>query len=60
MLLMFVTGVWSLGGMLIRVTFMALERSFSWGRALSVPLGALLLVGAAALSMGAVRPDPIA
>lgn len=49
MLLMFVVGAESLGGMLALGVVMALEKNFAWGRRLSAPAGVLLLVGAAVL-----------
>lgn len=53
MLLMFAIGGVHLGWMLALGVVMAAERSFRWGRHLTVPLGAALLLGAAALAGGA-------
>lgn len=52
MLLMFAIGGVHLGWMLALGAVMAAERSFRWGRYLTVPLGAALLLGAAALAAG--------
>jgi predicted metal-binding membrane protein len=48
MLLMFVVGAGSLGGMLVLGLVMAVEKNFAWGARLSAPLGVALLAGAAA------------
>lgn len=53
MLLMFAIGGVHLGWMLVLGAVMAAERSFRWGRYLTVPLGAVLLLAAAALAVGA-------
>ncbi|MBI3682619.1 MAG: DUF2182 domain-containing protein [Acidobacteria bacterium] len=55
MLLMFVVGAGSLGGMLVLGVVMAVEKNFTWGRQVSAPLGVLLLVGAAAALVAGVR-----
>ena len=55
MLLMFVMGVGSLGGMLVLGAVMALEKNFVWARRLSAPLGVLLLVGAGAALVAGVH-----
>lgn len=47
MLLMLVVGTGSLGWMLILGIAMGVEKNFPWGRRLSVPFGALLVLGAA-------------
>ena len=52
MLLMFAIGGVHLGWMLALGAVMAAERSFRWGRYLTVPLGAVLLLAAAALAAG--------
>lgn len=52
MLLMFAIGGVHLGWMLVLGAVMAAERSFRWGRHLTVPLGAALLVAAGALALG--------
>jgi predicted metal-binding membrane protein len=49
MLLMFAVGVGSLGWMLALGVVMAIEKNLPWGRRLSAPLGAALLVWAAGL-----------
>jgi len=49
MLLMFVVGASSVSGMLILAVLMAVEKNFPWGRRLSMPLGVVLLLGAAAV-----------
>jgi predicted metal-binding membrane protein len=46
MLLMFVVGTGSIGWMLALGAVMAVEKNMSWGKQLSTPLGALLLVWA--------------
>lgn len=53
MLLMFAIGGVHLGWMLALGVVMAAERSFRWGRHLTVPLGAALIIAAAALAGGA-------
>jgi len=45
MLLMFAVGVGNLGWMLVLGAVMAVEKNVSWGRALSAPLGVLLVIG---------------
>ena len=53
MLLMFVVGVGSLGWMFVLAVVMATEKNVSWGRKMSAPLGAVLLVwGATLLLLG--------
>src|SRR5579884_128377 len=47
MLLMFVVGTGNVGWMLALGAVMAVEKNVSWGRRLSNPLGAVLLIGAA-------------
>lgn len=47
MLVMFATSTGSLVWMLLLGAIMAAEKNFSWGRRLSVPVGLLLVVGAA-------------
>jgi predicted metal-binding membrane protein len=49
MLLMFVVGTGSIGWMLALAAIMAAEKNLPWGRALSKPLGAALLLWSAAL-----------
>lgn len=49
MLLMFAVGGVNLGWMLALGALMAAERSFQWGRRLTVPIGAALVLAAAAL-----------
>jgi predicted metal-binding membrane protein len=46
MLLMFAVGAGSLGWMLLLAAAMAMEKNLPWGRRLSAPLGAALLLGA--------------
>jgi predicted metal-binding membrane protein len=53
MLLMFAVGGANLAWMLVLGAVMAAERSFPWGRHLTVPLGIGLLLAAAALVAGA-------
>ncbi|MHB8733055.1 MAG: copper chaperone [bacterium] len=53
MLLMFAIGGVNLGWMLGFDAVMAAERSFRWGRYLTVPLGVALLLAAAGLIAGA-------
>lgn len=55
MLLMFVVGTGSLGWMLLLGLVMAAEKNLPWGRRLSVPLGALLIVGAAVVVLSRIR-----
>jgi predicted metal-binding membrane protein len=50
MLLMFALGTGSLGWMLLLAAVMAIEKNVRWGRRLSTPLGAALLVWAAVLA----------
>src|SRR5439155_9756290 len=52
MLLMFAVGGANLGWMLGLGAVMAAERTTSWGRRLTRPLGALLIVGAGAIMTG--------
>lgn len=52
MLLMFAVGVGNLGWMLVLGALMALEKNASWGRKLSAPLGAALIVWGVALAVG--------
>jgi predicted metal-binding membrane protein len=56
MLLMFVVGTGSLIWMLLLGIVMALEKNLPWGRRLSAPIGALLLVSAAAVLAAGLRP----
>jgi predicted metal-binding membrane protein len=49
MLLMFAVGGVNLGWMLALGAIMAVERSFRWGRYLTVPVGVALLLAAIAL-----------
>jgi predicted metal-binding membrane protein len=44
MLLMFVVGTGSVGWMLVLGAVMAIEKNVTWGRKLSAPLGASLLL----------------
>src|SRR5207237_1780194 len=53
MLLMFAVGVGSLGWMLALGAVMALEKNVGWGRRLSAPLGAALLLAAAGVTASA-------
>jgi predicted metal-binding membrane protein len=55
MLLMFLVGTGSLAWMLLLGIVMVLEKNVSWGRRLSAPIGALLLVGAAAVLVDGIR-----
>lgn len=55
MLLMFLVGTSSLVWMLLLGVVMALEKNFSWGRRVSAPLGAVLLLAAAAVVVRGVR-----
>jgi predicted metal-binding membrane protein len=56
MLLMFVVGAGSIGGMLLLGVVMAVEKNFRWGRRLSAPLGVVLLAGGmGVLVAGGVR-----
>jgi predicted metal-binding membrane protein len=52
MLLMFVVSIGNLGWMLVLAVVMAVEKNIPWGRRLSAPLGALLLLGGAVLVAG--------
>jgi len=52
MLIMFVLGTANLGWMLLLAAVMALEKNSPWGRRLSRPVGALLIVAAVALAGG--------
>jgi predicted metal-binding membrane protein len=54
MLLMFLVGTGSLVWMLLLGAVMALEKNSSWGKRMSAPLGALLLVGAAAVVVNGI------
>jgi predicted metal-binding membrane protein len=49
MLLMFVVGAGSVGWMLMLGAVMAIEKNASWGRRLSAPLGAGLLLWSGAV-----------
>ena len=49
MLLMFVVGTGNVGWMLLLGAVMAVEKNFSWGRRISTPLGAGLLLWSAAI-----------
>jgi predicted metal-binding membrane protein len=51
MLLMFAVSVGSLGWMLALAAVMAAEKNAPWGRRLSAPVGALLVLGAAAITV---------
>jgi predicted metal-binding membrane protein len=51
MLLMFAVGIGSLVWMLVLAAVMATEKNVSWGRRLSAPVGVVLLVSAAGLSV---------
>ena len=44
LLLMFAVGVGSLGWMFVLGAVMAIEKNVSWGKRVSAPLGALLLI----------------
>jgi predicted metal-binding membrane protein len=55
MLLMFVVGTGSIGWMLAIGAVMAIEKNMPWGKRLSAPLGAMLLVLAAAVVLTQVR-----
>jgi predicted metal-binding membrane protein len=55
MLLMFVVGTGSLIWMLLLGIVMALEKNLPWGRRLSAPIGALLLVSAVAVLAAGLR-----
>ena len=55
MLLMFIVATGSLAWMLLLGAVMALEKNFPWGRRVSAPLGALLLVGAALVVVNGIR-----
>ena len=55
MLLMFVVGLGSLSAMLVLGAVMAVEKNCTWGRRLSAPLGTMLLVGAGAALVAAIR-----
>jgi predicted metal-binding membrane protein len=54
MLLMFAVGVGSIGWMLVLSAVIAVEKNVSWGRRLSTPLGALLVVAGLALAVAGV------
>jgi len=51
MLLMFAVGTGSLGWMLLLAAVMAIEKNVSWGRRLTRPLGATLLLSALAIAV---------
>ena len=51
MLLMFAVGVGNIGWMLVLAAVMATEKNVSWGRRLSAPVGAVLLVSAGVLAV---------
>jgi len=55
MLLMFLVGTGSLAWMLLLGAVMALEKNSSWGKRMSAPVGALLLVGAVAVVVNGIR-----
>ena len=46
MLLMFAVGIGSLSWMMLLAIVMAVEKTVSWGRRLSTPVGVALIVGA--------------
>jgi predicted metal-binding membrane protein len=54
MLLMFAVGVGNIGWMLALAAVMATEKNVSWGRRLSAPVGVILVVWAAALTIASV------
>jgi predicted metal-binding membrane protein len=56
MLIMFAVDMANLVWMLLLAAVMALEKNSPWGRRLSRPLGALLIVAAAGLAAGALLP----
>ncbi len=45
MLLMFVVGMGNLGWMLLLTSIMVIEKNFSWGQRLRIPLGVTFLIG---------------
>jgi predicted metal-binding membrane protein len=49
MLLMLLVGTGNLGWMLLLGIVMGVEKNLPWGRQLSAPIGALLILGAALL-----------
>jgi predicted metal-binding membrane protein len=51
MLVMFAVGVGNIGWMLVLAAVMATEKNVSWGRRLSAPVGAVLLVSAGVLAV---------
>ena len=51
MLLMFAVGVGNLGWMLVLAAVMAAEKNAPWGRRLTTPLGAVLLLAGASLAV---------
>ena len=55
MLLMFIVGAGSLVWMLFLGAVMALEKNVPWGRRMSAPIGAVLLIAAAAVAIHGVR-----
>jgi predicted metal-binding membrane protein len=60
MLLMFLVSIGNLGWMLVLAAVMAVEKNMPWGRRLSAPLGALLLVISAALAAAHIGDGSIA
>ena len=60
MLLLFGTGVGSLVWMLGLTAVMVAEKTARWGARLSAPVGAMLLVGAALVGLGAFDIGPLA
>jgi len=55
MLLMFIVGTGSLAWMLLLGAVMAVEKNLPWGRRLSAPLGALLLLAAITVLVDGIR-----
>jgi predicted metal-binding membrane protein len=55
MLLMFLVGSGNLGWMLLIGAVMAMEKNFPWGRRISAPLGAVLLLSSAWLAYAGWR-----
>jgi len=55
MLLMFIVGTGSLAWMLLLGAVMAVEKNLPWGRRLSAPLGALLLLAAISVLVDGIR-----
>jgi predicted metal-binding membrane protein len=55
MLLMFAVGAGNVAWMLALGAVMAVEKNMPWGRRLSAPLGAVLLVSGVLVVLGSVR-----